>query len=100
MGTSGLWMQGELWLASGFREDVSDDLGMFPTGLAELLPAVFGFCGGDAEEKSAGGLGVKEGMVVRVGLEVGVVGDYGALLLVLGMERAEDLVLGAFDSAF
>lgn len=80
---SGLWTQSKLWLAIGFGEDASDDLGVFPTGLAQLLQAVVGFGVGDAKEKSAGGLGIEKDRVARVGLEVGVVGDYGALLAVL-----------------
>ena len=60
-------------MAGGFGEDASDDLGMFPTGLAQLSQAVVGFEGGDAEEESAGGLMVKENMVARMGKEASVV---------------------------
>ena len=71
----GLWAQGKLWLAGGLGEDASDDLGVFPTGLAQLSQAVVGFEGGDAEEESAGGLRVKEDMVARLGKEASVVDD-------------------------
>lgn len=75
MEASDLWAQGELWLAGGLGEDASDDLGVFPTGLAQLSQAVVGVVVGDGEEESAGGLGVKEEMVARMGKEAGVVDD-------------------------
>ena len=62
-----------MWLAGGLGEDASDDLGMFPTGLAQLAAAVGGVGVGDAEEESAGGLRVKESMVARIGKEASVV---------------------------